>query len=236
MNDKHKLSISLRPGEKLWGWLYMPVYLLFLGPLLESGLTLLDVELGGIRGQALLNGVYFAVNFLVTLIIFRSFLWLNLRQIRKRFWGFVQAVILGLVMYYVGSLLVNMLISYILPELYNPNDQYIQEMTQAASWIMLPGTVILVPFTEECLMRGLIFRGSYDRSRISAYILSVTVFAVIHVLGYLGVVSPLQLAMNFLQYIPAGIALAWAYEKADSVFAPIVMHCIINAIATGLSM
>lgn len=236
MNQKQKLSIPLSRAEKVWGWVYMPLYLVFLGYLLVAGAKLLDINPTSTDGQALINGAYFVINFLAVLLIFREFLWLNLRQIKKRFWGFVQAVILGLVMYYVGSLLVNVLISYITPDLSNPNDQYIMDMTQAASWIMLPGTVLLAPFAEECLMRGLLFRGAYDRSRIWAYVLSVTVFAVIHVLGFLGAVPMERLALNFLQYIPAGIALAWAYEKADSIFAPIVMHCLINAIATGLKM
>ncbi len=236
MNQKQKLSIPLSRAEKVWGWVYMPLYLILLGPVLLMGAQWVGLNTASVYGQAMINGAYFLINFLVVLLIFRGFLWMNLRQLRKRFWGFVQAVILGLVMYFVGSLLINILISYISPNLSNPNDEFIVEMTQAASWIIIPGTVILAPFTEECLIRGLLFRGAYDRGRIWAYILSVTVFAVIHVLSYLGTVPAEQLALNFLQYIPAGIALAWAYEKADSIFAPIVMHCLINAIATGLSV
>ena len=49
--------------------------------------------------------------------------------------------------------------------------------------------------------------------------------------GFLGTVPWVDLLLNFLQYVPAGIALGWAYERADSIWAPITMHLIINAIA-----
>ena len=40
--------------------------------------------------------------------------------------------------------------------------------------------------------------------------------------------------MAFLQYLPAGLCLAWAYTKADTIFAPILIHAIINAVSIGL--
>ena len=43
--------------------------------------------------------------------------------------------------------------------------------------------------------------------------------------------EPLLLFLNFLQYLPAGIALCWAYEQADSIFAPILIHTAINLLA-----
>lgn len=233
MNQRQHLTVPLSRGEKIWGWIYLPVFLVLLGEFLVAGAKYLGMDVTTVHSKAVINGLFFLINFLATLLIFRRFLWQNLRQIKKRFWGFVQAVILGLVMYYVGAMLVGIFISIVSsPELSNPNDQNITEMAQAARWIMVPGTVLLVPFAEECLMRGLLFRGMYDRSRILAFVLSVLIFAGIHIMGYVGSVPLSQLALNFLQYLPSGIALAWAYEKADSIFAPIVMHCLINGIAT----
>ena len=40
--------------------------------------------------------------------------------------------------------------------------------------------------------------------------------------------------MGVRPFFPAGIALAWAYEKADTIFAPVLMHCLINAVSFGL--
>jgi len=33
-----------------------------------------------------------------------------------------------------------------------------------------------------------------------------------------------------VQYLPAGIAFAWAYEKSDTILTPILMHISINQI------
>ena len=91
-------------------------------------------------------------------------------------------------------------------------------------------TVLLVPITEELLYRGIFFGGLYNRSRIGAFILSTAVFSLVHVAAYAGTVPPLTMFLCFLQYIPAGIALAWAWTRSGSILSPILMHMVINAI------
>lgn len=65
----------------------------------------------------------------------------------------------------------------------------------------------------------------------AAYALSTAAFCLVHVAGYVGQTELLSLAILALEYIPAGIALAWAYEKADTIFAPVLMHSLINALS-----
>lgn len=234
MNNKKRLSIYMNRVETAWGWVYMPFFLFLLSDLLGLVCELLGLNTNSAQGKAYLNGAFFAVNFLAAVVIFHDFLKKSFSKIGKSFWGFVQAVILGMVMYYVGNLLVNSLVMALMPEFVNVNNQSIQSMAAASGWIMLVGTVFLVPLTEECLTRGLIFQGLFRRSRIAAYILSTLFFALIHMAGYVGSYPWPTLLLGTVQYIPAGIALAWAYEKADTIFAPITMHCLINAMAYGL--
>lgn len=59
--------------------------------------------------------------------------------------------------------------------------------------------------------------GLHRRNRIAAYVLSTVAFCLIHVAGYVGQEALSSLAVLALEYIPAGIALAWAYEKADTI-------------------
>ena len=61
-----------------------------------------------------------------------------------------------------------------------------------------------------------------------AYAVSILAFAIIHILGYIGFYSPIEIVMAVLQYLPAGIWLAWSYTKAGTVFAPILVHAAIN--------
>ena len=55
-------------------------------------------------------------------------------------------------------------------------------------------------------------------------------FALIHILGYVGQYTPLEILMAVLQYLPAGLCLAWSYTKADTIFAPIAIHATVNFI------
>ena len=62
---------------------------------------------------------------------------------------------------------------------------------------------------------------------------SILAFAAIHVLGFIGKYSALELVMAVLQSLPAGLSLAWAYTKSDTIFAPIIIHACINLVAIG---
>ena len=91
-----------------------------------------------------------------------------------------------------------------------------------------------VPVTEECVFRGLIFRNLWKTSAIAAYLVSMAAFSAVHIVSYIGVYCPLHLVLAFLQYLPAGIWLAWCYTKSGSIFGPIVMHAIINLYSLNL--
>lgn len=234
MNDRKRLSIQMGKLETALGILYFPFFLTLTAFLLTLLFEKMGWPLETAQDLARLNGLYFLVNFLAVVLIFHRFLWKSLLQAGSRFWGFVQAVILGMVLYYVGTYLVNYLILLIEPNLRNVNDASIQTMAQASPGIMLVGSVFLVPLAEECMVRGLLFGNLYRRSRLGAYGIATLLFCAIHVWGYIGAFPPQTLALCALQYVPAGIALGWAYEKADTIFAPVLMHCAINAISFGV--
>ena len=140
-------------------------------------------------------------------------------------------MVLGLAAYCACNWAVTWIIRQLAPSFSNYNDASIAAMSRGSYYLMLVGTVILVPPVEECLYRGLIFRNLYGKSRWAAYLVSILAFALIHILGYVGQYSPLELLMAVLQYLPAGLCLAWAYTKADTIFAPIVIHAAINFIS-----
>ena len=146
---------------------------------------------------------------------------------------FCQAVILGFVAYYACNWAITWVIRQLVPSFSNYNDEAITAMSQGSFFLTAVGTTILVPPAEECFYRGLIFRNLYGRSRWAAYAVSILVFALIHIVGYIGRYSPLELLMAVLQYLPAGLCLAWSYAKADTIFAPILIHAAVNFISIG---
>ena len=57
----------------------------------------------------------------------------------------------------------------------------------------------------------------------------MTAFALIHVMGYAGLMPAGDLVLSFLQYLPAGFFLAWAYASTGTVFSPVLIHALVNA-------
>lgn len=230
MKKKHSFSGSLSNQETIGGFAYLIFELVFLASLL----TWINGQLSTPLKTAELNFVYYLINFIAVLLIFHDFLGRGLKQATQHPAIFCQAVILGAVAYFACSHATTQLVRLLVPGFSNYNDEAIAAMFGTNRFLMIIGVVILVPPAEECLFRGLIFRNLYGKSRWAAYLVSILAFAIIHIIGYIGTYSPLELLMAFLQYLPAGLCLAWAYTKADTIFAPIVIHAIINAVAIGL--
>lgn len=230
MKRNRSFSGNLTNQETIGGFCYLVFELVFL----PSILSWLNGRLDSPLSAAELNFVFYLVNFIAILLIFHDFLGRGLNQVAQHPAIFCQAVILGAAAYYACNWATSWAVRQLVPGFSNYNDQAIASMLGTNRMLMIVGTVILVPPVEECLYRGLIFRNLYGKSRWAAYIASILAFAIIHILGYIGTYSPLELLMAFLQYLPAGLCLAWAYTKADTIFAPILIHALINAISIGL--
>ena len=221
-----KLSVSMSRKEMIAGFSYLAIQLL----ILPSLLIWLNELIGSPLATSELNFLFFALDFLAITVIFHRFLLHSAKCALSQPFQCIRTAFLGLLFYWLSSYLVSFLILYIYPDFSNVNDQSIIGLTQQNYTLMAIGTVILVPITEETLYRGMVFRGLYSRSPVLAYIVSTVAFSALHVIGYIGQYPPTHLAMCLLQYIPAGICLGWAYAKADSIWAPILMHMAINQI------
>ena len=79
------------------------------------------------------------------------------------------------------------------------------------------------------IVGGLVFGLLLPKSKTAAYLVSAALFAAIHVVGYAGSVDLTSLVLAFIQYLPAGLVLGWAYEKGGTIIAPMVIHMAINA-------
>ncbi len=224
-----KLTIPMSKPQIYWGWAFylsqllaLPVLLALVNRLLGEPLTITG-----------LNIALFLVNFVLTLVIFHSYLFASLQKALKAPFQCLRSAVLGFGCYYLASLLVGLFIQTVCPEFSNINDRTILQMVEENyAWVTVC-VVLLVPITEETLYRGLIFKSLYHKSPVLAYCVSTLVFGLIHVVGYIGTVTPFMLLMCFLQYLPAGLALAWAFVRSDTIWAPILMHIAINQI--GLS-
>ena len=222
-----RLSVSMNPREMRLGWLLMALQLLVLPLVLVAANDLLQLRLT----DAELNFTMFCMNFALTWFVFHRYLWQSLQVFVRDIWRSLRFAVWGFGIQYVATLLLGMLIAHVFPDFSNVNNDHILSMADEQFTLMALGVVLLVPVTEETLYRGLIFRGLHRKSRLLAYAVSMTVFSAIHIVGYLGSASWQTLAIAFVQYLPAGFALAWAYERTDSVWTGILIHMTVNQLA-----
>ena len=211
--------------EKQFGWLYMGIQFFILPSLLQFINLLLPISMTA----EVLNFWFFTLNFLFTILVFHRFLRKTFYLARRRMGWTLQSAALGFFAYSIGTALISQLCTRIYPDFANINDASISALLQRNYSLMAIGTVFFVPLTEECLFRGLVFGGLHEYSKPAAYLLSAALFSAIHVAGYIGLYPPLLLVLCFLQYLPAGLSLAWAYCRSGSLAAPILIHMTINA-------
>lgn len=221
-----KLSIATTRQENILGY----IYLAFSQILLADLIAITAYYFGFPIPLVALNIIYFVVNFVSVVAIFHRFLGRSLQAAWKNIPKCLINVLIGFGIYYWGTILVGLLITWIDPNFANVNDQAVTGMVQKNPLIMGVCTVFFVPVVEETLYRGLIFQQLQRKHRLLAYIISVAVFSSIHVVGFIGSAGWTTLFLCFMQYLPAGIALAWAYERADTIVAPILIHMIVNQI------
>ena len=206
------MSTATTHQENVYGWLWLLIQIVILPAVLQTGNRLLPQPLG----DAELNFLFFLINFLAVICIFHRFLTKSAKKLTQHPMYFLQAVVLGLAAYLACSWLFTTFVSWFRPGFVNLNDQGIRSMARNGRFLMLIGTVILVPPAEECFYRGLIFRNLYGKSPWAAYIISMLAFAAIHLIGAVGRLSWVELLISTLQYLPAGLCLAWSYQKADT--------------------
>ena len=226
MKNAPNSTPSLSKNEPLPGSFYLVFQLLLLPGLLTAINALLPRPLSS--GE--LNFTFYLLNFLAVLWIFQDFLGRSAAVLRRRFFPVLQAVILGTVFYFACAWGLELFFARFAPGFHNANDASIAAMGRESRYLMTIGTVLLVPLAEECFYRGLVFRNIYSTSPVLAYIVSILVFAAIHILGFVSSYTPVHLLLAFLQYVPAGVCLAWSYQKAGTIFAPVAVHAIVNAV------
>ncbi len=226
MKKSYSLGPALSSSETISGFVYLALQLFVLPTLLYW----INGQLGNPMNDAEVNFLFYILNFIAIAVIFHDFLGTSGQQALRHPVVLCEAVILGLAAYYACVFVTTNLIYWIAPGYSNYNDEAIYAMGQGNSFLIAIATIVLVPPVEECFYRGLIFRNLYGKNKAAAYLVSIVLFAMIHILGYIGRYAPLELLLAVLQYLPAGLCLSWCYAKADTIFAPVFMHAAINYI------
>ena len=223
--------ILLEAYEKIIGWVYLPLFFLVLPTVLGIAAMLLHINVLSVRVQVLLNAGLELFSFVLLAVCFHRYLGRCFRQTRSFPGRYFVGLVVGIVIYYFGTALMSFLTQLIEPGLENINNATIEDMAGANVY-----TILLAPLVEELLVRGTIFTTLRPHSRFLAYAVSIAIFCLIHVMGYVGRYPLRILALCFVQYLPASFALAWALEYSGSIWTSISVHMVANTIAMAVML
>lgn len=213
--------------ERVIGILYIPIHSWLLLELFSLVIFYTDWKID----YATLNLIYYAFSALFLLLAMNRYWRATIRDFTHAPLRTLQAVILGYAAYWVLNYAVNIVMSLFMSSITNPNTAAVNQTITLNQDMMLVVMILLAPIAEETMFRGALFGTIRQKSRVLAYIVSALLFAVYHLWSYMFEGGP-SVLIYALQYIPAGLALAWSYEWSGSLVAPVVMHALVNLIAS----
>ena len=228
---KRKSAPYMSAGEQIAGTAFFVIYLVVLpfvtGPLFRLAGRLLDVTISA----ALQNVIYYYVLFAVTVLIFHKFLARTCRNLADNLGGACRMLLVGLVALYGLNELAYRLTNLIITNRTNLNDTAISAQMDSAPYMTLLIVVLLAPFVEEVLFRGLVFGNLKGKSRPVAYVVSCALFALLHVWQFAVVYQDVTYFLLMLQYLVPGAVLAWVYDRSGTLWTSIALHALTNALS-----
>jgi len=216
----------MKKSERVLGCVYIPIHAALLPLLLGIIFFVFEIELSS-PYQML---IYFTVSFVLVLLIMLKFLRASFSDMLDDFWLTVQSLILGFVLYRVLIWVAVILMTQVMTQ-DNPNSEAIATDLATDLRAMIIVTAVLAPIIEEALFRGAIFGTIRQKSRVAAYIVSVLLFSAFHLWDNLVFSFQWETLILIVQYVPPSIALAWCYERSGTIWAPILLHSMINLTA-----
>jgi membrane protease YdiL (CAAX protease family) len=217
---------GLSRGQTIFLWIYLAVH----AAVLPLALGLLSPYLPAWLTASYLNLLYYAFGAVLIFAVTWRFFRRGFDRLCDHPAACIYAVLLG---YFVmmGLMYLISVSMQLLPDSMstdNLNNDYVSNLAGSDYGVIFAMSVFLAPMVEEPLFRGGVFGSIRRRSRAWAYIVSVGLFALYHVWQYAAAYSdPLYLLMA-VEYIPAGLALCWAYERTGSIWTPMFLHALVN--------
>jgi membrane protease YdiL (CAAX protease family) len=225
------LDTTSKP-QRIAGWIYLPLHI-FVLPLFAA-MYLRYAPNGG--NELYLTVGYYALGFVFCLLVF----WRYLRMGYDILWdnwaknalAFFLAYVICMLLTYLAAVLIFLLLG---DRAANPNNESVDSLVQQYPKAMMGLTVFLAPLLEETLFRGVCFGSLRMRHKTFAYLLSMLLFAFYHVWEYALAQGDAMALLYMLEYLPAGYALAWLYDKTNCIWMPVFLHMLINALATAVA-
>lgn len=216
----------LTKTEAVLGWLYLPLHAVIL-PLLLG----LYAAVSGQASATALNLLWYGAGTVFVLCVLPRFL-------RRGFDAFLDApgrcvtsMAAGLLLAYGLGIAVSALLLLLGSDLANPNNAQTTALAGRDYGVTKAMVLYLAPLVEETLFRGVAFGSLRPRGRLPAYAVSSALFCLYHVWQYAAVYADPRMLLYALQYVPHSLAFAWCYDRTGSVWTPVFLHMLLNAVA-----
>ena len=220
-------------GEIIAAAIYLPIHAVGL-PLILGWMAGLVPAIAQLTNSEL-NILYYSIGLVYMLLFLRRFLRRSFDTALDAKGRFVLSIIGGYAADLALSFILSSLILIAGLELGNsPNNVAIMSEASTDYTRIAVLSIALAPMVEEPLFRGLLFGCIRPRNRLLAYVVSAALFSLYHVWQYVAVTGDLSLLLYCLLYLPVSVGLAWAYDRSGSIWAPMVMHAIINAMSLSI--
>lgn len=221
---------QMTDSERTRGWIFFLMYL-FVFPTL-SGLLQRILYGSAEAPVAEINVLYYALLFLLELVLLRRFLRAGLDQLLDALPENLFAIVTGLA----GAAALYVLVMLLPYPVQNPvGIQWQQEFLLSPGATMLL-VVVLIPLIEEPLFRGLVFGTLRPRSRVAAYAVSTLVYAFAGVWRYALELGDARYLLLAVQNVPIALALCWCYDSGRSIWSTTLLHMVLNGAALLLTL
>lgn len=236
---QRKRSVShMSRGEQLAGTIFFLLNLAVLPFAAGPVFRLVELLLGINLSSSLENTLYYYILLAAAVVIFHGFLARTSSLLLDNLNDAAQTLGLGLVGLYGLNELACRAAFLLTGSGVNLNDTPIsaQNIVPQPSLLIV---ILISPFVEEVLFRGLVFGGLRDKSRWIAYLVSCFLFALMHIWPAAGTLPSaadiLPISQNLIQRLVPGLMLAWAYERSGTLWTSVALHAAANALAVWMA-
>ena len=217
--------------ELLPGAIYIPVHII----VLDFLIPMIMKAAAPSASHYWSNFIYFAVSCLFIIIVMHSYLFKSVSDLIDCRMDALTGIVTGFFAYYILRWLMAV-IFWIIGWNGFPAVSGILSQVRLNSGVMPIVSLILAPIVEEVLFRGVVFGGLRRKSRLAAYLIAFLVFGFYCAWSRFFSGFDWDLLIEFLYCMPASLALCWCYEKGGSVWAPILLHLLINVLSVSLTI
>ena len=219
---------EMRPMEAAIGWVYLPLHAIGMWMLMPIILDAFNFS------EAQYNLFVYAVGYVVLSFTMANFLRTDFDVFWDNFRVSIQAIGVNIIWYYIAQYAVSLLLASVLPTIENPNTEAVTEAAISSGRTMMFVAAVLAPIVEEILFRGVVFGTIARKNKAVAYIVSTVLFSAYHlwIYVYLGA-DLLLMALYAVEYIPGSVMFAKTYDESGTIWAPILMHMLMNYVAVS---